>query len=200
MLYCRYRARTLSRDGALNFANAHFRSQPQKSPASVTWPAQSLAALCWSEHSRNSVSRAMVVTIRCMPPRLSRSLTTRATKVGRSHPCRHSSRSCLCGKAPDRSRQHRTIRIKSDRSFCGARNRAGVWFNGGWMDSITLSHPLAPTYWTEILSIQHCRFRTPAQAALRTVAPGVDLAPAWEHGFRAFSSSSAATAMRVSPP
>ena len=28
--------------------------------------------------------------------------------------------------------------------------QTGMWFNGRWMDSITLSHPLAPTYWTEI--------------------------------------------------
>jgi hypothetical protein len=109
--------------GANFEATAHFRSQPQKRPASVTGQAQSLAALCRSEHSRNSVNRAMVVTLRCVPPRLTRSLTTRATKVGRSL-CRHSSRSSLCGKAPDRLRQRRTIQIKSDRSFCGARNRA----------------------------------------------------------------------------
>jgi hypothetical protein len=28
--------------------------------------------------------------------------------------------------------------------------QTGVWFNGRWMDSITLNQPLAPTYWTEI--------------------------------------------------
>ena len=28
--------------------------------------------------------------------------------------------------------------------------QTGMWFNGRWMDSITLSHPLAPTFWTEI--------------------------------------------------
>src|SRR3954462_9326954 len=28
--------------------------------------------------------------------------------------------------------------------------QTGMWFNGRWMDSFTLSHPLAPTFWTEI--------------------------------------------------
>src|SRR3954467_11226914 len=89
----------------------------------------------------------MVVTLRCVPARLTRSLTTRATKVGRSteQPMWQSAR-------PIETAPHDTDQERPFLLWCPEQGgwQTGMWFNGRWMDSITLSHPLAPTFWTEI--------------------------------------------------
>ena len=108
---------------------------PQKSPASVTRPAQSLAALCWSEHSRDSLGELWSSGFEVpVPPRL-----TRGVAMWQS-------------ARPIETAPHDTAQERPFLLWCPEQGgwQTGMWFKGQWMDSITLKNPLAPTYWTEI--------------------------------------------------
>src|SRR3954452_23714919 len=96
----------------------------------------------------------MVVTLRCVLPRLTRSLNDESDQSGTipAVPTQLTELPMWQSARPIETAPHHTYQERPLLLWCPEQGgwQTGMWFNGRWMDSITLSHPLAPTFWTEI--------------------------------------------------